>query len=122
MVLVADTSALVSLAVAKDGLALETLFREYEVYVPSAIVEELEEIATYDDAHADSARRVLDRIADSCAHEVEVPSEYPLDAGESAAIELADRIEADAFLCDEYRDSLRSTHCSRRRVYSRRRS
>ena len=31
MVLVADTSALVSLAVAKDGLALETLFREYEV-------------------------------------------------------------------------------------------
>jgi predicted nucleic acid-binding protein len=104
MVLVADTSALVSLAVAKDGLALETLFREYEVYIPSAIVEELEEIATYDDAHADSARRVLDRIADSCVHEVEVPSEYPLDAGESAAIELADRIEADAFLCDEYRE------------------
>lgn len=102
--LVADTSALVSLAIADGGEPVRLLFREYDVHVPSAVVSELEEIAAYDDLHAEAASRVLDLIEDGQVRELDDVPEYPLDEGETAAIALANDLGASAFLCDEYHE------------------
>lgn len=102
MVLVADTSALVSLAIATDDSPIQLLFGEYEVRVPSTVVSELQDIATYDDAHDDAARRVRDQLTKSHIHNPTEKPDYPLDEGETAAIALANEANADVFLCDEY--------------------
>ncbi|PSQ31304.1 hypothetical protein BRD16_04060 [Halobacteriales archaeon SW_6_65_46] len=102
--LVADTSALVSLAITDSGTPVRLLFQEYDIRLPPAVVAELEDIATYDDTHADAAARVLAQLGDE---HVEAPDErpdYPLDDGETAAITLANETNAAVFLCDEYRE------------------
>jgi predicted nucleic acid-binding protein len=104
MVLVADTSALISLGIADDGTPVQLLFQEYDVRVPSAVVSELEDIAAYDDAHADAATRVLDQIVDEHVQEPDDQPDYPLDDGETAAIALANERNAAVFLCDEYHE------------------
>jgi predicted nucleic acid-binding protein len=104
MVVVADTSALVSLAISSDESPIHLVFREYEVLIPPAVVKELEEIASYDDTHAEAARRVLAQIDEEHIHEPSEQPEYPLDEGETAAIALANEVSADVFLCDEYGD------------------
>ena len=104
MVLVADTSALVSLAIADRGTPVQLLFQEYDVRIPSAVVRELEDIASYDDSHADAARRVLAQIDAEHVQEPDEQPDYPLDDGETAAIALANETEAAVFLCDEYHE------------------
>lgn len=104
MVLVADTSALISLAIADGGVPVELLFQEYDVRIPSTVVSELEDIAAYDDAHADVATRVFDQLVDEHVEEVTDRPEYPLDDGETAAIALANDRNAAVFLCDEYHE------------------
>lgn len=104
MVLVADTSALVSLGIADDGSPVQLLFQEYDVRVPSAVVSELQDIADYDDTHADAATRVLDQIVDEHVQEPDDQPDYPLDDGETAAIALANDRNAAVFLCDEYHE------------------
>lgn len=102
MVVVADTSALVSLAIASNESPIETLFTEYDVLVPPAVIEELEEIASYDDRHAEAAARVLEQIDEKNVQEPSEQPKYPLDEGETAAIALANEMNAEIFLCDEY--------------------
>ena len=102
MVLVADTSALVSLAIPTDDSSIRLLFEEYDVRVPPAVVNELQDIAAYEDAHADAATRVLDQLADTHIQQPNEQPNYPLDDGETAAIALANEASADVFLCDEY--------------------
>ncbi|RBI58271.1 hypothetical protein DMJ13_27540 [halophilic archaeon] len=102
MVLVADTSALVSLAITTDETPLHLLFDEYDVRVPPAVVTELEEIARYDDAHADAATRVLDHLTERHVQTPSTQPDYPLDDGETAALALANEATVDVFLCDEY--------------------
>ncbi|ELY60295.1 hypothetical protein C491_03335 [Natronococcus amylolyticus DSM 10524] len=102
MVVVADTSALVSLAIASNERPIRLLFTEYDVQVPPAVVEELEEIAAHDDAHAEAATRVLGHLAEEHIRQPSEQPEYPLDEGETAAIALANEVNAEIFLCDEY--------------------
>ncbi len=102
MVLVADTSALVSLAIATDDSPIQLLFGEYDVRVPPAVVSELQDIAAYNDAHADAATRVLDLLTDTHIQQPTEQPDYPLDDGETAAIALTNETNADVFLCDEY--------------------
>ena len=104
MVLVADTSALVSLAIADSGTPVQLLFQEYDVRIPSAVVSELEDIASDDDAHADGATSVLAQIDDEHVREPDEQPDYPLDDGETAAIALANETNAAVFLCDEYHE------------------
>lgn len=104
MVLVADTSALVSLAIADSGTPVQLLFHEYDIRIPPAVVSELEDIATYDDAHADAATRVLAQLDDEHIQEPDDQPDYPLDDGETAAIALANERNAAVFLCDEYHE------------------
>lgn len=102
MVVVADTSALVSLAIASDESPIQLLFTEYDVRVPPAVIEELEEIASSDDTHAEAATRVLDQLDERHVQHPSEQPEYPLDVGETEAIALANELSAEIFLCDEY--------------------
>lgn len=102
--LVADTSGLVSLGIAAAhapdplSLCLET----YEVYVPETVIEELREIAEHDDVHGRAATEVLDHASGLTVVAVSPADGFPLDEGEHAAVTLANDIEAELFLCDEF--------------------
>lgn len=102
--LVADTSALVSLGIAADSdpNPLSLCLDGYDVLIPDAVAEELREIASYDDEHGRAATTVLDRTSELTVRSVELDAEFPLDDGENAAVTLANEIDADLFLCDEF--------------------
>lgn len=111
MTVVADTSALVSLGRSSDPLVIDTLRSEYELRVPEIVVAELEDVAAYDDDHAQAARRVLNRGDDIETERVSLDSEFPLDDGENAAVTLANERNAGILLCDEF-DKLGLIHAS----------
>jgi predicted nucleic acid-binding protein len=102
--LIADASALVSLGiVANDDLdPLALCLAQYEVVVPTAVVEELQAIASYDDSHGRAASIVLDRTEALETRSVALDAEFPLDDGENAAVTLANDLDAELFLCDEF--------------------
>jgi len=111
MTVVADTSALVSLGCSTDPPIVDTLCSEYELCVPETVVTELEEVAAYDDEHAQAAQRVLDQTGDIEIGDVSLDSEFPLDDGENAAVTLANDREAKMLLCDEF-DKIGLIHAS----------
>lgn len=102
-VVVADTSALVSLGGARKDL-LGMLVEEYELLVPRQVVDELEETVSYDDEQARAAEQALEFVEESTVkvRSTELDSEFPLDRGENAAVALANSENADLFLCDEF--------------------
>nr|WP_233340953.1 hypothetical protein [Haloprofundus sp. MHR1] len=102
--LVADASALVSLGVVTDDDPdpLSLCLSRYEVVVPTAVVEELREIASYDDVHGRAASAVLDRADSFTTRVADLDAEFPLDDGENAAVTLANDLDATLFLCDEF--------------------
>jgi len=104
MTLVADSSGLVSIASTEAARerALELLLSGYEVAVPTQVIAELSEIAQYDDAHGVAAKAVLDRQSELRVESVDLEQSFPLDDGENAAVQLANRLDADFFYCDEY--------------------
>ncbi len=103
-VVVADTSALVSLgSVATHEYApLRFLLENSQVYVPEQVVAELQETAAYDDRSGTAAQAVLDRLAAFRVRAAERNEEFPLDDGENAAVSLANDLDATQFLCDEF--------------------
>lgn len=103
-VLAADTSGLVSLATAagQDPDPLTLCLDTYEVLVPEAVVDELQETASHEDSHGHAARSVLDRTDEMTAQSVSLDEEFPLDDGENAAVTLANDGGAELFLCDEF--------------------
>ena len=101
--LVADTSGLVSLGIAgTDFDVLSLCLERYDVVVPETVVEELREVASYDDVHGNGAGRVLDRADDLSVRAVNLDPEFPLDDGENAAVTLANEDDASILLCDEF--------------------
>lgn len=102
--LVADASALVSLGIVAntdpDPLALA--LSQYEVIVPTAVIAELEEVASYEDVHGRGATAVLDRTAQFAQQAVVLDAGFPLDDGENAAVTLANDLDATLLLCDEF--------------------
>ena len=102
--LVADTSGLVSLGIVagEDPDPLGSCLSRYEVIVPQVVIEELQEIAVYDDVHGRSAPRVLDRTKRFETRAVDLDAEFPLDEGENAAVTLANERDASVLLCDEF--------------------
>lgn len=111
MTVVADTSALISLGCSTDPLVIDTLRSEYELCIPEIVVTELEEVAAYDDEHAQAARRVLKRKDKLEIEHAALDSHFPLDDGENAAITLANRRKAGMLLCDEF-DKIGLIHAS----------
>lgn len=101
---VGDSSALVSLGLAATGEAdpLSLFLERYDVWVPDEVLDELEEIASYTDAHGGAAESVLDRVSAVAVRSVSLDAAFPLDDGENAAVTLANEIDAALFLCDEF--------------------
>ena len=116
-VVVADTSALVSLAIPRAVACptettsdpLQHLFTSCDVFVPPEVIEELRHMAQYQDVHATAASNVL---AARGHYSVENPYErtdtpnarptFGLDDGETDGIVLANVLDADGFLTDEF--------------------
>ncbi len=100
--LVADTSALVSLATA-DCLGL--LLDEFEVRTTATVPEELERTAAYDDPHGVAATRVLEHRDRFTIHAVEdaMPETSRIDRGEGSCVVLANGESADFLLTDDLR-------------------
>jgi len=115
---VADTSALVSLAVPRASTAYETetapdplqyLLTSCSVSVPPEVVTELQDIAQYQDIHGAAASTVL---AAGEYYTIENPYEraetsaarptFGLDDGETDGIVLANALGVDGFLTDEF--------------------
>ena len=103
-ILVADASALVSLGVVADTEPdpLSLCLTRYEVIAPTVVIEELREIASYDDIHGQAAASVLGRTDLFETRSVELDSEFPLDDGENAAVTIANELDAALLLCDEF--------------------
>jgi hypothetical protein len=115
---VADTSALVSLAVPRADAAYDTdtapdplqyLLTSCTVAVPPEVVAELREVARHQDVHAAAASNVLaarDHYAVEDPYErAGTPDQRPafgLDDGETDGIVLANARDADGFLTDEF--------------------
>lgn len=115
---VADTSALVSLAVprADEGYDTDTapdplqyLLTSCDVFVPSEVVTELQDLTQYQDIHSAAATNVLaarDHYAVEDPYQRdETPAARPtfgLDNGESDGIILANALAADGFLTDGF--------------------
>jgi hypothetical protein len=114
---VADTSALVSLAVPRAAAAIDAdvpdpfqyLLTSCDVFVPPEVVVELRDITQYQDVHATAATNVLaarDHYTIEDPYEREdTPDARPtfgLDDGETDGIVLANALAADGFLTDEF--------------------
>ena len=114
---VADTSALVSLAVPRANAAVDTdtpdpfqyLLTSCDVFVPSEVVTELRDITQYQDIHGAAASNVLSArghytVEDPYGRE-DTPDSRPtfgLDDGETDGIVLANALAVDGFLTDEF--------------------
>jgi hypothetical protein len=114
---VADTSALVSLAVPRADAAADTdtpdplqyLLTSCDVSVPPEVIAELRDITQYQDIHAAAANNVL---AARSHYTVEDPYDrddtpdsqptFGLDDGETDGIVLANALDVDGFLTDEF--------------------
>jgi rRNA-processing protein FCF1 len=104
MKLVADTSGLVSIAstaTARQKL-LPLLLDSYEVTVPQQVIDELGTIGGYEDEHATAASTVLDNEACLTVASIDLDATFPLDDGENAVVQLANRLDAPFCYCDEY--------------------
>jgi predicted nucleic acid-binding protein len=99
--IVADTSALISLASIN---LLDTLVTEFEVHTTELVVEELEETAEYDDKHGEAAQTVLNNLNQMSIHQVDggVTSSR-VDAGEGSCAILTRETEADFLITDDLR-------------------
>ncbi len=100
--IVADTSALISLAVA-DSLALT--LDEFDVHTTSIVIDELQETAEIDDVHGRNASSVLDRRERLIIHEAEGVSVQSarIDRGEASCLAVEQEIEAVFVLTDDLR-------------------
>lgn len=101
---VVDTSALVSLGTvaAAEPSPLARLLADYDVVLPEQVVAELRETASYADEQASAAQAVLDRTDEFDVRTVTLDTTFPLDDGENAAVTLANGMDADILLCDEF--------------------
>lgn len=100
--IVADTSALVSLATVD---LLSTTLEEFDVHTTRTVLEELEETAAYDDPHGAAATRVLERVDDLEVHgtdDTDLQSSR-IDAGEATCLALARDLGAEFLLTDDLR-------------------
>ncbi|MEZ3118161.1 hypothetical protein RYH80_19785 [Halobaculum sp. MBLA0147] len=114
---VADTSALVSLAVPRADATVGTdapdpfqyLLTSCDVLVPSEVASELRDITQYQDIHGAAASNVLTArsyytVTDpyECEDTPDSRPTFGLDDGETDGIVLANALNVDGFLTDEF--------------------
>lgn len=103
-VVVADTSSLVSLGIIVEHPynPLDHLLDTHDVIIPEQVVDELQETASYTDVSGKAAQAVLNRLFEFDVQTTELDENFPLDAGENAAVTLANDLDATQLLCDEF--------------------
>jgi predicted nucleic acid-binding protein len=102
VLIVADTSALVSLGAGTSSNPLDLLLDSPTVIVPEQVVGELTETKSYDDASGEAAQAVLDGRSPFETRSIELDETFPLDDGENATVTLANDTDAVQLLCDEF--------------------
>lgn len=100
--IVADTSAVISLAIAD---CLELALVEFDVHTTATVVGELEETANYDDVHAEAAEVVLCHQDGLTVHDVTDPGPRSsrIDDGEASCLALAGELGPKFILTDDLR-------------------
>lgn len=100
--IVADTSALISLAIADS---LDVALTEFDVHTTTTVVEELEETASFDDAHGRAARAALGFVDEVTVHDGTDPARRTsrIDQGEASCLALARDLPAKFLLTDDLR-------------------
>jgi predicted nucleic acid-binding protein len=103
-IIVADTSALVSLGIIVDHTynPLNHLLDTHDVIVPEQVIDELRETASYTDVSGKAAQAVLNRHSQIDVQPTDLDEDFPLDDGENAAVTLANELDATQLLCDEF--------------------
>lgn len=104
LLIVADTSALVSLGVigSHESNPLDILLASHRVIMPEHVVQELTATSSYNDEQGNAASEALERQSAFEIHVTDLDESFPLDDGENAAVSLANELEADQLLCDEF--------------------
>lgn len=90
------------IAASQEPNPLERCLDTYDLRIPETVLDELREVASYDDEHGRAAEAVLARSAEITTRSVTLDVEFPLDDGENAAITLANDVDAELCLCDEF--------------------
>lgn len=99
--IVADTSALISLATVD---LLDTLLTEYDVHTTEIVVEELEDTSGYDDTHGEASETVLDHLDQITVHQVQGEFESSrIDQGEGTCALLTKEIDIEFLITDDLR-------------------
>jgi predicted nucleic acid-binding protein len=100
--IVADTSALISLTTAE---CLDLFLNEFDVQTTATVIDELEATAGYDDPHGEAATTIRDHQDRFTVHTVEndVPKTSRIDHGEGSCVVLADQRSADFLVTDDLR-------------------
>lgn len=114
-VAVVDTNVLLNLATpvvderpqAPSGEdPLKALLTAYDVHTPASVLGEVTDTTGADDLLAAAAELVLQAVHHLTTHDVDdradEPLDYGLDRGESDCIWLANELEADLFITDEF--------------------
>jgi len=100
--IVADTSALVSLTTAGT---LRLFLEEFDVHTTETVVDELEETSEYDDTHGEAAETVLQQLDQITVHGIE-SGEFQssrVDPGEGSCAVLTKDFNADFLITDDLR-------------------
>jgi len=100
--IVADTSALISLTTAE---CLDLFLDEFDVQTTATVIDELEETAGYDDPHGKAATTILNHQKQFTVHTVEdnIPETSRIDQGEGSCVVLTDQRSADFLVTDDLR-------------------
>lgn len=100
--LILDTSALVSLAIADS---YDDLIAEFDVHTTDRVQSKLRATADYEDVHGNGAVTVLDRSDQLSVHEVDVETfeSSRIDAGEGSCVALCGALDPDFLVTDDLR-------------------
>ena len=99
--LIADTSALISIAVID---LLDTTVEEFDVHTTDTVVNELEETTSYDDRHGEAATTVLDNSDRITTHFLDDEfTSSRVDEGEGSCAILSKEIDATFLITDDLR-------------------
>lgn len=98
---VADTSALISLASVE---LLDTFLTEFDVHTTGLVVDELGDTAEYNDNHGEAAQTVLNRLDNVETHPIDGElTSARIDPGEGSCALLTKEIAADFLITDDLR-------------------
>ncbi len=100
--IVIDTSAAISLATANS---LEIVLEQFDSHTTESVRQELENTAEYDDIHGTAAMAVLEHEEEYVVHLTNESTRYSsrIDQGEASCVTLAQELDADFLITDDFR-------------------